>query len=117
MMRSGRLLAEESPQNLLDNHNLTSLEDVFLKLCMKDITSSSPPSSAPSTVPTSVASTPIVTDKPQRRNQQEFVINDDGQQDNPVFFEQQTDEINGNEQVINKEMIHPFFVVVVFILK
>jgi len=36
LMRSGRLLAEDSPQHLLANHNLTSLEDVFLKLCMKE---------------------------------------------------------------------------------
>lgn len=36
MMRSGRLLAEESPENLLRNYRLPSLEDVFLKLCMKD---------------------------------------------------------------------------------
>lgn len=36
MMRSGRLLAEDSPQNLLAIHNMTSLEDVFLKLCMKN---------------------------------------------------------------------------------
>ena len=35
-MRSGRLLAEDSPQNLLSTHNLNSLEDVFLKLCMKE---------------------------------------------------------------------------------
>lgn len=31
-MRSGHLLAEESPQNLLTLHGLPSLEDVFLKL-------------------------------------------------------------------------------------
>lgn len=37
LMRSGHLLAEESPHNLLSVHNLTSLEDVFLKLCMKDM--------------------------------------------------------------------------------
>ena len=36
MMRSGRLLAEESPQNLLRKYQLRSLEEVFLKLCMKD---------------------------------------------------------------------------------
>ncbi|XP_057380008.1 ABC transporter G family member 20-like [Daphnia carinata] len=36
MMRSGRLLAEESPENLLKNYRLPTLEDVFLKLCMKD---------------------------------------------------------------------------------
>ncbi|KAK4007658.1 hypothetical protein OUZ56_012811 [Daphnia magna] len=36
MMRSGRLLTEESPENLLRMYALSSLEDVFLKLCMKD---------------------------------------------------------------------------------
>ena len=35
-MRSGRLLAEDSPENLLRGYNLSSLEDVFLKLCMTD---------------------------------------------------------------------------------
>ncbi len=35
-MRSGRLLTEESPENLLRDYNLPSLENVFLKLCMKD---------------------------------------------------------------------------------
>lgn len=35
-MRSGHLLAEESPHNLLSLHGLSTLEDVFLKLCMKD---------------------------------------------------------------------------------
>lgn len=38
-MRSGHLLAEESPHNLLTLHGLESLEDVFLKLCMKDVSS------------------------------------------------------------------------------
>lgn len=33
-MRSGRLLAEDSPDKLLTHYNLSSLEDVFLKLCM-----------------------------------------------------------------------------------
>nr|QBM06389.1 ATP-binding cassette sub-family H-like protein 1 [Daphnia magna] len=36
MMRSGRLLAEDSPENLLHSYALRSLEDVFLQLCMKD---------------------------------------------------------------------------------
>lgn len=35
MMRSGRLLAEESPEKLLMDYGLPSLEDVFLKLCIK----------------------------------------------------------------------------------
>ena len=32
LMRSGHLLAEETPQNLLVNHGLRTLEEVFLKL-------------------------------------------------------------------------------------
>ncbi|KAI9553798.1 ABC protein [Daphnia sinensis] len=36
LMRSGRLLTEESPENLLRMYGLSSLEDVFLKLCVKD---------------------------------------------------------------------------------
>ncbi|KAI9558715.1 ABC protein [Daphnia sinensis] len=35
MMRSGRLLAEESPEKLLSHYRLSSLEDVFLKLCIE----------------------------------------------------------------------------------
>lgn len=35
LMRAGVLLAEESPQNLLNTYNTTSLEDAFLKLCLK----------------------------------------------------------------------------------
>lgn len=36
LMRSGRLLAEDSPANLLKVHQCISLEEVFLRLCMKD---------------------------------------------------------------------------------
>ena len=35
-MRSGRLLTEDSPENLLRDYNISSLEEVFLKLCMND---------------------------------------------------------------------------------
>lgn len=35
LMRSGRLLAEESPRALLTMYNCASLEDVFLKLSRK----------------------------------------------------------------------------------
>ena len=35
MMRSGVLIAQDSPHNLLTAHNLDSLEDVFLQLCVK----------------------------------------------------------------------------------
>ncbi|CAH1100505.1 unnamed protein product [Psylliodes chrysocephalus] len=37
LMRSGRLLAEESPQRLLSMYQCTSLEDVFLKLSRKQV--------------------------------------------------------------------------------
>lgn len=35
MMRNGILLAEDSPQNILNRYNAESLEDAFLQLCMK----------------------------------------------------------------------------------
>lgn len=38
-MRSGRLLAEESPHMLLRLHASLTLEDVFLKLCVKSTVS------------------------------------------------------------------------------
>lgn len=34
-MRAGRLLAEESPQELLTKYRCSNLEDVFLKLSRK----------------------------------------------------------------------------------
>lgn len=37
LMRQGRLLAENSPDQLMADHSLDTLEDVFLKLCMSDI--------------------------------------------------------------------------------
>ena len=36
LMRHGRLLAESSPEQLLLDHNMETLEEVFLKLCMSD---------------------------------------------------------------------------------
>ncbi len=35
-MRHGRLLAEDSPSRLLSAHAATTLESVFLKLCVQD---------------------------------------------------------------------------------
>lgn len=43
LMRSGRLLAEESPRALLTMYNCPSLEDVFLKLSRKQGQSALPP--------------------------------------------------------------------------
>lgn len=36
LMRHGRLLAEDAPDALLTKHNMETLEEVFLKLCMSD---------------------------------------------------------------------------------
>ena len=36
LMRAGRLLAENSPEELMSQNSLDSLENVFLKLCMTD---------------------------------------------------------------------------------
>jgi hypothetical protein len=56
MMRSGCLLAQDSPQCLLNKHNLVSLEDVFLKLCMKQQIDDGDSSIVPSASNTSVNS-------------------------------------------------------------
>lgn len=39
LMRQGRLLAENSPEDLLAQYNMETLEEVFLKLCMTDSSS------------------------------------------------------------------------------
>nr|XP_018910594.1 PREDICTED: ABC transporter G family member 20-like [Bemisia tabaci] len=36
LMRYGKLLAEDSPNKLLEDHNTNNLEDVFLALCRRD---------------------------------------------------------------------------------
>jgi len=35
-MRNGRLLAEKSPTELLEEHDIALLEDIVLKLCKND---------------------------------------------------------------------------------
>ena len=35
LMRNGYLLAEENPNTLMQTYNLATLEEVFLKLCVK----------------------------------------------------------------------------------
>jgi hypothetical protein len=35
-MRNGRLMVEDSPANLLETYNCTLLEDIVLKLCLRD---------------------------------------------------------------------------------
>lgn len=39
LMRNGKILAEQNPQDLLQAHNETSLEQVFLKLCIEESSS------------------------------------------------------------------------------
>ncbi|XP_033125367.1 ABC transporter G family member 20-like [Anneissia japonica] len=39
LMRSGKLLSESPPQDLMSYHQMQTLEGVFLKLCMKESTS------------------------------------------------------------------------------
>lgn len=36
LMRNGRLLAEDSPSQLLNIYGMNTLEDVFLRLCVRD---------------------------------------------------------------------------------
>ncbi|MBT7938650.1 MAG: ABC transporter ATP-binding protein, partial [Euryarchaeota archaeon] len=37
LMRNGRLLAEKSPIELMDEYDTNSLEDVFLTLCKREV--------------------------------------------------------------------------------
>ena len=37
LMRDGRLLAEAAPKELMDKHQTTSLEEVFLSLCKREV--------------------------------------------------------------------------------
>ena len=69
MMRSGRLLTEGAPQNLLIKHNLSSLEDVFLKMCMKDVNNNE--RNAQSVVP-STTTTIINRHNTQQRQQMQI---------------------------------------------
>ena len=37
LMRNGVLLAEDAPEKLIREHECSNLEDVFLKLCMREV--------------------------------------------------------------------------------
>lgn len=56
LMRHGKILAEDSPDELMQVHQLTNLEDVFLKLCMTDSARRASASSGSSAVPVAGAS-------------------------------------------------------------
>ncbi|EFX61237.1 ABC protein, subfamily ABCH, partial [Daphnia pulex] len=58
MMRCGRLLVEDSPDNLLRKYGLSTLEDVFLKLCRKENSKNPEVANMASTIPGSSESDP-----------------------------------------------------------
>ncbi|CAL8069144.1 unnamed protein product [Orchesella dallaii] len=60
LMRGGRLLAEDSPELLLKQHNATLLEDIVLKLCLQDNCDEDNESSSDSTT-TDGSSVPTIT--------------------------------------------------------
>lgn len=37
LMRNGRILAENKPETLMQEHSCSSLEEVFLKLCRQEL--------------------------------------------------------------------------------
>jgi len=81
MMRSGRLLTEGAPQNLLIQHNLSSLEDVFLKMCLKDVNNNE--RNAQSVVPSTTTATIINRHNTQQRQQMQIAgLNGDSRNSN-----------------------------------
>ena len=64
LMRQGRLLAENSPDQLMADHNLDTLEDVFLKLCMSDVSFKAAALSNYTTMPRSELNLPSEPTKP-----------------------------------------------------
>ena len=87
MMRSGHLLAEESPNNLLAVHGLESLEDVFLKLCMKDVQGRKGPMPVVATLSGSGKTYPAIQQAvvQQAAGQQQAVVIQQTGHDNPAF--------------------------------
>ena len=87
-MRSGHLLAEESPHNLLAIHGLISLEDVFLKLCVKESRGSQ-----------NVA---VIAERKQQRQ----VMNDNCGHDNQTFLlEDENSDANSNLKQVNSNSV------------
>lgn len=58
LMRHGKLLAEDSPDNLMAQHGMDNLEDVFLKLCISDSSRKAAKLAVLGLDPASVAVTP-----------------------------------------------------------
>jgi hypothetical protein len=64
MMRGGRVLVEDSPENLIRDYGLPSLEDVFLQVSLKDGSRSSDKQLAED-VTSSNEAAPVETQEPQ----------------------------------------------------
>lgn len=60
LMRHGKLLAEDSPENLMEQHDMDNLEDVFLKLCVSDSSRQAAKLADLGLPPMSVAPTPEI---------------------------------------------------------
>lgn len=58
LMRHGKLLAEDSPDNLMSQHKMDNLEDVFLKLCISDSSRKAAKLAGLGLDPSSVAASP-----------------------------------------------------------
>lgn len=60
LMRQGRMLAQASPDTLMHQHGMLTLEEVFLKLCMADNQSNNSSAGTPNGVPkVSAAEVPV----------------------------------------------------------
>jgi ABC-type multidrug transport system ATPase subunit len=64
MMRGGRVLVEDSPENLIRDYGLPSLEDVFLQVSLKDGSRSSD-EQLTEDVTSSDEAAPVETQEPQ----------------------------------------------------
>ncbi|RWS22511.1 abc transporter-like protein, partial [Leptotrombidium deliense] len=80
LMRHGRLLAENAPEELLKEYNMETLEEVFLKLCMEDsserTTALTGNSSFSNLAVTGISSGPA-TDKSKEQQQLQAAVVDD----------------------------------------
>lgn len=63
LMRHGKLLAEDSPDNLMAQHGMDNLEDVFLKLCISDSSRKAAKLATMGLEPASAAATPDLKNK------------------------------------------------------
>jgi ABC-type Fe3+/spermidine/putrescine transport system ATPase subunit len=118
LMRRGRLLAENSPEDLLVQHNLETLEEVFLKLCMSDSSiraAALAGSSSLNTVAVESSTTNLVPSGKHLESRQVAVTNNNINNNNnnnnvsaiPVY-EKKVSVNNGNNNRINGQIVDRF---------